>query len=46
MYVNDFGESVKINLSEHKLLTTDTKVYGEITKIINPFDLNITINNP
>jgi len=46
MYVNDFGENVKISLSEHKLSTTDTKFYGEITKIINPFDLNITKNNP
>lgn len=46
MYVNDFGENIKINLSEHKLLTTDTKSYSEITKIINPFNLNVTKNHP
>ena len=46
MYENDFGEKVYINMSDHKLSTTDTKDYGEITKIINPFDLNITKNNP
>ena len=46
MYINNFGESVKIKLSEHKLSTTATKFYGEITKIINPFNLNITKNNP
>ena len=46
MYLNDFGEKIKINMSEHKLLSTDTKIYGEVTKIINPFDLNITKNNP
>ena len=46
MCTNDYGEKVKINLSEHNLTTTDTKAYGEITKIINPFDLNITKNNP
>lgn len=46
MYTNDYGEKIKVNLSDHNLLTTDTKTYGEITKVINPFDLNITKNNP
>jgi len=46
MYTNDFGEKIQINISEHNILTVDTKEYKEITKIINPFDLNITKNNP
>ena len=46
MYTNDYGEKILIDISEHDLLSTDTKAYSEITKIINPFDLNITKNNP
>ena len=46
MYTNDYGEKIKVYISDHNLSTTDTKIYSEITKIINPFDLNITKNNP
>lgn len=46
MYKNDLGEKVIIRISGHNILTTDTVAYGKITKIINPFDLNLTKNNP
>jgi len=46
MYTNDYGEKVKVYISDHELNTTDNPSYVKITKIINPFDLNITKNNP
>ena len=46
MYTNDFGEIIIVSRSEHNLNTTDTNAYGNVTKIINPFDLNITKDNP
>ena len=46
MYINKYGEEIIVNMAKHNLLTTDTSEYGKITKIINPFDLNITKNNP
>ena len=46
MYKNDYGETIFVDFTEHNLSTTDTKTYGEITKVMNPFDLNITKNYP
>ena len=46
MYENSYGEIVKVDVSSYSLSSVDTKTYGEINKIINPFDLNITKNNP
>jgi len=46
MYTNDYWETISIFFTEHNLSTTDTKSYGEINKVINPFDLNITKNYP
>ncbi len=46
MYINDYREKFTVVLSEHGLLTTDTKTYGEINRINNIFDLNITKNDP
>ena len=46
MYTNKYGEKIFVSMSEYNLLSTDTKTNSEITKIINPFDLNITFNNP
>lgn len=46
MYTKSYGEKFNIYVSEYNLQTTDTKAYGEVTRIVNPFDLNITFNNP
>ena len=43
MYTNDFGEKFFVNYSSYDILTTDSKKYD---RVINPFDLNITKNNP
>lgn len=43
MYKNDFGEKIFISYSNYNMSTTDNKNYD---KIINPFDLNVTKNNP
>ena len=43
MYTNDFGEKFFVNCSSYDILTTDSKKYD---RVINPFDLNITKNNP
>ena len=46
MYTNDYNEKITVGMSDYQLSSTDTKTYGEMTNIINPFDLNITQNNP
>ena len=46
MYKNKYGETIEATISEHSLLIMDNNSYSSITKIINPFDLNITKNNP
>lgn len=46
LFTNDYGETIKVRFTEHDLLTTDTKAYREINRIINPLDMNITTNNP
>ena len=45
-YENKFGEKVIVSQSDYTLDSVDTISYNEITKVINPFDLNITRNNP
>lgn len=43
MYTNDLGERIVIDYSIYNILTTVSKLYD---KIVNPFDLNISKNNP
>lgn len=47
VYENDFGEEFEVNLSSYDILSTDNFGYDlSKLKIINPFDLNITEDNP
>lgn len=47
IFENDFGEEIKVNLSSYNILTTDNCGYDlSNIRIINPFDLNITKDNP
>ena len=47
VYKNAYGEEIKVNLSSYDILTTDNSGYDlSNIRIINPFDLNITKDNP
>lgn len=43
MYKNNYGEDVFVNHSNYDIKTTD---YKHFDKIINPFDLNTSLNYP
>lgn len=43
MYKNNYGEDVIVNHSNYDIKTTD---YKHFDKIINPFDLNTSLNYP
>lgn len=47
IYKNGFGEEIEVQLSSYNILTTDNSGYDlSNIRIINPFDLNISMDNP